>query len=360
MNHAEASSSHASQNTGPKLLDQMRNVLRMKHYSKRTEKAYIDWIKRFIYFHNIQHPKEMGVPEIEQFLTHLAVQQHVAASTQNQALSAILFLYKQVLGIDLGPVNAKRAKTPERLPVVFSRQEVKAVMAHLDGIHWLMAFLLYGSGLRLMECLRLRVKDVDFDYHQILVRDGKGEKDRVTMLPKIVEEPLHQQIKKVKVLHDKDLAEGFGEVWLPYALNRKYPNTAKEFGWQYVFASHKRSVDPRSGKTMRHHVGQKVLQAAVKKAIKAAGITKHASCHTFRHSFATHLLEAGYDIRTVQELLGHKDVSTTMIYTHVLNRGGKGVVSPADVIAESRTPYSDMQNDRERFVSPADMPYEEG
>lgn len=316
----------------PKLLDQMRDLLRVKHYSKRTEAAYLDWTKRFIYFHAKRHPKDMGAPEIEQFLTDLAVNGQVAASTQTQALCALLFLYKHVLGIDPGPLNAVRAKKPVRLPVVFSRQEVKAVLAHLDGSHWLMASLLYGSGLRLLECLRLRVKDLDFDYRQIIVRDGKGAKDRVTMLPTSVAAPLRRQIAKAQLLHDRDLAEGFGEVYLPYALAQKYPAAARELGWQYVFPSEKRSVDPRSGKTMRHHLDEKGLQRAVKKAITAAGITKQASCHTFRHSFATHLLEAGYDIRTVQELLGHADVSTTMIYTHVLNRGGKGVVSPADLL----------------------------
>ncbi len=341
--------------TDPKLLDQMRAIIRKKHYSIRTEETYIDWVTRFIRFHHIRHPKEMGVPEIEQFLTYLAIERHVAASTQNQALSALLFLYKQVLMIELGQINATRAKKPERLPVVFSRREVKAILAHVEGLPWLMAYLMYGSGLRLMECVRLRVKDVDFDYHQIVVRDGKGEKDRVTMLPSIVESPLQLQIAKINVLHETDLREGFGEVYMPYALARKYPNKAKELGWQFVFASQKRSVDPRSGKTMRHHVGQKVLQSAVKKAIKATGITKHASCHTFRHSFATHLLEAGYDIRTVQELLGHKDVSVTMIYTHVLNKGGKGVVSPADVFAETRATYHTNQHIGKTVGSPADM-----
>jgi len=315
----------------PKLLDQLRDTLRRKHYSKRTEKTYVDWSKRFILFHNKKHPREMGATEIEGFLTYLAVEKNVAASTQNQALNAIVFLYKEVLGIKFDQLHIEQAKKPERLPVVFSRKEVRAVMAHLDGIYWLMAQLLYGAGLRLMECVRLRVKEVDFDYHQILVRDGKGAKDQVTMLPHIIEEPLRQQIQKVRFLHEKDLAEGFGEVYLPYALERKYPNASKELGWQYVFPAKNRSVDPRSGKTMRHHLDEKSLQRAVKKAVLAAGVNKLGSCHTFRHSFATHLLEAGYDIRTVQELLGHKDVSTTMIYTHVLNKGGKGVISPADM-----------------------------
>lgn len=345
----------------PKLLDQMRHKLRMKHYSKRTEQAYLAWTRRFILFHNKRHPQEMGKPEVEQFLTHLAMDQQVAASTQNQALNAIQFLYTHVLERELGLVQAIRAKRPDKLPVVFSREEVKAILLRLDGIHWLMAYLLYGSGLRLMECLRLRVKDVDFAYHQIAVRDGKGGKDRVTVLPKIVEDPLRKQIAKARALHTQDLAEGFGEVYLPYALDRKYRQAAREFGWQYVFPAEKRSLDPRSGKIRRHHLHEKVLQYAVKKAIRATGIVKHGSCHSLRHSFATHLLEAGYDIRTAQELLGHKDLRTTMVYTHVLNAGGKGVVSPADVIAEARAPYGTRDGVPETFASgipvesPADL-----
>jgi integron integrase len=310
----------------------MRYVLRKLHYKKRTEESSVNWVKRFIYFHKMKHPQEMGAREVELFLTYLAVEKRVAASTRNQALSALIFLYKRVLGIELQGINAQRAKCPKNLPVVFSRREVTAILAHLDGIPWMMAYLMYGSGLRLMECVRLRVKEVDFDYHQIVVRDGKGAKDRVTMLPRILEKPLKQQIAKVKTLHEKDLREGFGEVYMPYALAEKYPNMAKSFCWQFVFASHKRSKDPRSNNIMRHHVQPKMLQRAVGKAIVMAGVQKHGSCHTLRHSFATHLLEAGYDIRTVQELLGHKDVSTTMIYTHVLNRGGQGVISPADVL----------------------------
>ena len=333
MNALQVSPTTTPQNTKPKLLDQMRYVLRKRHYQKRTEDTYINRATRFIRFHNMRHPQEMGVREVEQFLTYLAVERHVAASTQNQALNALVFLYKQVLGIDLQGINAQRAKTPDTLPVVFSKREVKAILAHLQGLHWMMAYLMYGSGLRLMECVRLRIKDVDFDYHQIVVRNGKGAKDRVTMLPRILEDPLKQQIQKVRVLHEKDLTEGFGEVYMPYALAEKYPNVAKSFCWQFVFASHKRSKDPRSDKIMRHHVQPKMLQRAVGKAVVLAGVQKHGSCHTLRHSFATHLLEAGYDIRTVQELLGHKDVSTTMIYTHVLNRGGQGVISPADVLA---------------------------
>jgi len=360
MTHAQNVHDQPSPPDRPKLLDQMRAILRQKHYSLRTEETYIDWAKRFIRFHQLRHPNDMGAPEIEQFLTHLAVTLQVAASTQNQALSALFFLFKQVLGKDPGPVQAIRAKTPKRLPVVLCQQEIKAILAYLDGLPWLMAYVLYGGGLRLMECVRLRVKDVDFTYHQMTVRNGKGAKDRVTMLPNVITDALQQQIMKTRVLHEQDLAEGFGEVYLPYALARKYPNMAREFGWQYVFAARARSRDPRSGKTMRHHIGPKVLQGAVKKAIKAAGITKHASCHTLRHSFATHLLEAGYDIRTVQELLGHKDVSTTMIYTHVLNRGGKGVVSPADIITEPSATYTIKQASKESTISPADMLVREG
>jgi len=317
----------------PKLLDQVREAIRLRHYSIRTEQAYTDWIKRYILFHHKKHPQEMGAAEVERFLTHLAVQGKVAASTQNQALSALLFLYKEVLKVDLPWLSeVKRAKKPRRLPVVLTVEEVKRVLARLDGQHGLMADLLYGAGLRLLECARLRVKDVDFAMGQITVRDGKGEKDRVTMLPRSVFEPLRAYLDKVKVLHEHDLEEGFGEVYLPHALDRKYPHAAKEWGWQYVFPAAGRSVDPRSGKERRRHVDEQSLQRAVKKAVRAAGLTKPASCHTLRHSFATHLLQSGYDIRTIQEWLGHQDVSTTMIYTHVLNRGGHGVASPLDRI----------------------------
>ncbi|MBI1987231.1 MAG: integron integrase [Nitrospinae bacterium] len=317
----------------PKLLDQVRQVIRTRHYSIRTEEAYVHWIKRFVLFHHKRHPKEMGAEEVNRFLSDLAVKQNVAASTQNQALSAILFLYQEVLKQEIGWLgDLIRAQKPKKLPVVFTREEVKSVLNCLSDINRLMANLLYGSGLRLMECLRLRVKDIDFSYNQIVVRDGKGEKDRVTMLPLSLKDPLQRHLKEVKKLHQKDLNDGFGDVYLPYALERKYPNACREWAWQYVFPSLKRSIDPRSGIERRHHLGKEVLQRAVKEAIWKAGIHKAASCHTFRHSFATHLLEAGYDIRTVQELLGHKDVSTTMIYTHVLNRGGKGVQSPADLL----------------------------
>lgn len=315
----------------PRLLDRLRDRIRLKHYSIRTEQAYTHWVRRFILYHDKRHPRDMGAPEVEAFLTYLARQGGVASSTQNQALSAILFLYRQVLGVDLPWLDGvERAKKPQRLPVVMTRDEVRAVLARLDGRAGLMARLLYGTGLRLMECVRLRVKDVDFAAGQITVREGKGDKDRVTMLPGSLVEPLRHEIARVRIIHDDDIGAGFGEVWLPHALARKYSNAGRELGWQYVFPSLKRSRDPRSGRIRRHHVDEKSLQRAVKNAVRAAGLSKPASCHTFRHSFATHLLEEGYDIRTVQELLGHKDVSTTMIYTHVLNRGGRGVVSPLD------------------------------
>lgn len=317
----------------PRLLDQVRDKIRFKHYSIRTEHAYVDWIKRYILFHGKRHPQEMGKQEAEQFLSHLAVDRNVAASTQNQALSAILFLYKEVLEQDIGWLeNVERAKRPARLPVVLTATEVRAVLAYLEGRYRLMANLLYGAGLRLMECVRLRVKDFDFEYRQITVRDGKGQKDRLTMLPDVLIEPLQTHLADVKILHEQDLREGFGNVYLPFALERKYPNAGREWGWQYVFPASQRSVDPRSRIERRHHLDEQTLQRAFKKAVRAASITKPASCHSLRHSFATHLLMSGYDIRTVQELPGHKDVSTTMIYTHVLNRGGKGVASPLDAI----------------------------
>ena len=316
--------------TPRKLLDQVRDAIRLKHYSIRTEQAYVNWIKRYIYFHNVRHPAEMGAPEVQAFLTHLAVEGNVAASTQNQALSALLFLYNAVLHQDLGPIDAMRANKPKRLPSVLTKEEVHRVLGHLSGTHLLMVKLLYGSGLRLMECLRLRVKDLDFAQCQILVRDGKGEKDRVTMLPESVVVPLQDHLRIVKRTHEEDLAKGYGAVYLPYALERKYPNAEREWIWQYVFPANRLSVDPRSGIVRRHHVHESSLQKAVRAAARATGIPKRISPHTFRHSFATHLLEAHYDIRTVQELLGHKDVKTTMIYTHVLNRGGLAVRSPLD------------------------------
>jgi len=316
-----------------KLLDRVRDVTRLKHYSLRTERTYCDWIERFIRFHGMRHPAEMAEPEVGEFLTDLARVGNVSASTQNQALSALLFLYKEVLRQEIGWLKqVERAKKPARLPVVLSRDEVHKIFAHLHGTARLMAGLLYGSGLRLMECVRLRVKDVDFAYARITVRDTKGGRDRVTMLPVNLAAPLQRHLQKVKAQHEQDLADGFGEVWLPDALARKYPRAAREWSWQFVFPSSRISVDPRSQVKRRHHIDESALQQAVKKAVRAAGLTKPASCHTFRHSFATHLLENGYDIRTVQELLGHKDVSTTMIYTHVLNKPGIGVKSPLDHI----------------------------
>ncbi len=315
-----------------KLLDQVRDVLRAKHYSYRTEEAYVDWIRRFILFHNKRHPAEMGAPEIQAFLTYLATERKVSASTQNQALSALLFLYREVLHKEIDTILLSSAKRPERLPAVLTREEVRRLLSHLTGVHKLMAQLLYGSGLRLMECLRLRVKDVDFEYRCIIVRDGKGEKDRVVPLPETVIPELRRQIERVRLLHEEDLAAGYGEVHLPYALAEKYPNAAREFVWQYVFPAPRRSVDPRTGKERRHHMDPTSLQRAVKQAAREAGLQKRVTCHTLRHSFATHLLQAGYDIRTVQELLGHKDVRTTMIYTHVLQRGGLAVRSPLDLL----------------------------
>lgn len=315
----------------PKLLDQVRERVRLKHYSIRTEKTYLAWIRRFILFHDKRHPKNMGKPEVEAFLTDLAVNRQVAASTQNQALNAVLFLYKEVLDIELPWMDdVVRAKRPARIPEVLSASEVARLLAQLDGTYRLMASLLYGSGLRLMEAIRLRVKDVDFDYRQIVVRDAKGAKDRVTPLPNSVTDALKAQIDLVAERHRADLAAGYGSVHLPTALATKYPNAQTELAWQYVFPSSRLSADPRSGMTRRHHLSEKGLQHAVKGALKRAGINKKASCHTLRHSFATHLLERGNDIRTVQELLGHKSVQTTMIYTHVLKLGGQGVVSPLD------------------------------
>jgi integron integrase len=322
----------------PKLLDQVRDVIRRKHFSLRTERAYTDWIRRYILFHNKRHPREMAETELTEFLTHLARDGHVAASTQNQALSAMLFLYKEVLKQEIGWLDkVERSKRPARLPVVLNRDEVREIFAHLHGTRRLMAGLLYGSGLRLMECVRLRVKDVDLAGLRITVREGKGGRDRVTMLPANLASPLRLHLQKVRAQHAEDLAAGFGGVYLPNAFSRKFPRAEKEWAWQYVFPSSRFSTDPRSGEKRRHHVDESVLQVSVKTAVRASDIGKSASCHTFRHSFATHLLENGYDIRTVQELLGHKDVSTTMIYTHVLNRPGIGVRSPLDESQENYT-----------------------
>lgn len=314
-----------------KLLDQVRDSIRLKHYSRRTEDSYVTWIKRYILFHNKRHPLVMGIPEIEAFLTHLAVDQKVAASTQNQAFSALLFLYREVLKKDLeGPIDSIRAKRPKWLPTVLTKDEERRVIGFLSGSHRLMTQLLYGSGLRLMECVRLRVKDLDFAQRQIIVRDGKGMEDRITMLPDSVIIPLQEHLQHVKRLHEEDLARGYGSVYLPFALERKYLNANREWIWQYIFPSDRISKDPRTGIVRRHHVDESNLQRAVREAARLAGLSKRVTCHTFRHSFATHLLQSGYDIRTVQELLGHKDVKTTMIYTHVLQRGGLAVRSPLD------------------------------
>lgn len=322
----------ASSPGSPKLLDQVRDRIRVKHYSIRTETQYIQWLKRFILFHGKRHPRDLGVAEIEAFLTHLAVDGNVAASTQNQALSAILFLYREVLEMELPRLDqVVRAKLPQRLPVVLTRQEVRAVLDKMTGVYGLMAAMLYGTGMRLMECVRLRVKDVEFERGEILIRDGKGAKDRVTMLPEGVVAALQAHLQQRRVLFDEDKKLGKAAVYLPDALARKYPNAPTEWGWQYIFPSGSFSIDPRSGAERRHHLDEKLLQRAMKRAVQAAGIAKPATPHTLRHSFATHLLNSGYDIRTVQELLGHKDVATTMIYTHVLNKGGRGVVSPLDV-----------------------------
>lgn len=317
--------------SSPGLFDEVRRVLRTKHYSIRTEAVYLGWIRRFIVANGRKHPRAMGAPEVERFLTSLAVDGQVAANTQNQALSALLFLYKEVLRIDLPWMeDVTRAKRPRRLPTVLSRTEVQDLLAQLDGRPWLQCSLLYGTGLRLMECLRLRVKDVDFAHNEITVRNGKGSKDRRTVLPKALVEPLQREVERARVLHEADLLAGFGAVLLPHALARKYPNAEREFGWQYVFPSPKRSIDPREKVERRHHFDDGMLSRALKSACRRAGIVKPVSAHTLRHSFATHMIEAGYDIRTVQELLGHKDVATTQIYTHVLNRGAGGVVSPLD------------------------------
>ena len=306
-------------NPKAKLLDQVREVIRFKHYSIRTEQAYIQWIKRFIFFHHKRHPREMGSGEIQAFLTHLAAQQKVAASTQNQALNALVFLYHKVLNVQPGEFGEfERAKRPVKLPVVLTKEETQRLLAAMKpGTLSLMARLIYGTGMRLMECLRLRVQDVDFERNQIAVRDGKGGKDRVTMLPQAVKEELRQHQQRVKILHETDLKEGFGKVYLPYALDRKYPNAERQWGWQYIFPSSKRSTDPRSGQLRRHHTKELCLQRAIKEAVRLAAITKPASCHSLRHSFATHLLARGADLRALQELLGHASLSSTQIYTAV-------------------------------------------
>ena len=328
--HTHAS---ASPPTSPKLLDRLREALASRHYSRRTEESYCHWAKRFIFFHNVRHPAEMAEPEINAFLTYLAVHEKVSASTQNQALSALLFLHRHVLGREIGNLGEViRARKPRHLPAVMTREEVKAVLRCLDGDKWLMASLMYGAGLRLMECLRLRIQDIDFERNEITVRDGKGAKDRRTMLPESLKHPLQGHLRKVKATHEGDLADGWGRAQMPHALDRKYPAAAAEWRWQWVFPQENRWRNASTRDEGRHHIDESLVQRAVKDAVRQSGIVRRATCHTFRHSFATHLLEAGYDIRTVQELLGHQDVRTTMIYTHVLNRGGRGVRSPADTL----------------------------
>jgi integron integrase len=324
-----------------KLLDQYSEFLRNRHYSLRTEKTYISWVRQYILYHDKRHPREMGVAEINDFITHLVNQKTVSASTQNQAISAILYLYRNVLGIQLDEKSLVpiRPTKPKRIPTVLSKDEAKKVIASMSGIYKMMTQIMYGSGLRLMEVMRLRVKDLDFANRQIIVRDGKGENDRVTMFPDVLLEPLRLHLRQVKAQHDLDLAMGYGTVYLPYALERKYLTANREFAWQYVFPAPTLSIDPVSSVKQRHHLNESGLQKAVKQAARLARINKPVSPHTFRHSFATHLLENGYDIRTVQELLGHKDVKTTMIYTHVLQRGGLAVKSPLDEIRERKGKY---------------------
>ena len=315
----------------PRLLDRMREEIRKRHYSRRTEEAYLAWTARFLRFRGNRHPLEVEKTDVEEFLSHLATEKRVAASTQNQALSAVLFFFEHVLGRNLPWINdVVRAKKPRRLPVVLTRQEIQTILLHLHGMKWLAAMLMYGASLRLLECLRLRVKDIDFGYRQVVVRGGKGNRDRVTVLPTSAETRLQHHLEEVKERHDRDLKRGGGYVTLPEALERKYQAANRQWGWQWVFPAHRQFTEPSTGRLFRHHLHDTVIQRAVKEAGARARIQKPVSCHTFRHSFATHLLEDGYDIRTIQELLGHKDVSTTMVYTHVLNRGGRCVRSPAD------------------------------
>ncbi len=315
----------------PRLLDALRDQIRIRNFSIRTEQVYVDWAKRFILFHNKRHPIEMGAPEVEAFLTHLAVQRNVSAATQNQARSALLFMYRHVLHTEL-PWLAEvvQAKASQHLPVVLTHREVRALLDELSGTQHLVSSLLYGTGMRLLEGLRLRIKDVDFERREVTVRCGKGAKDRVTVLPENLMAPLQKQMALARAQHLQDLRDGFGEVWLPNALAVKYPQAARASGWQFVFPSSQRSIDPRSGVERRHHLNEQSIQRAVASGAKRASIDKPCTPHVLRHSFATHMLQAGYDIRTVQELLGHADVKTTQIYTHVLNRGGRGVMSPFD------------------------------
>ncbi len=315
-----------------KLLDQVRTQVRLRNFSIRTEQAYTLWTKRYVLFHHKTHPNLLGPQHVKNFLSHLAVNRNVSASTQNQALNAIVFLYREVLNKDPGKFNDFiRAKPGQQLPVVLTAEEVERILLNLNGLYKLMAGLIYGSGMRLMECIRLRVKDIDFEYLTITVRDGKGHKDRVTMLPQRFSESLQLHLQKIRILHQQDLMDGFGNVFLPYAIERKYPNANREWTWQYVFPACQLSHDPRSGVKRRHHLSESILQKNIRQAVLKSRISKPASCHSLRHSFATHLLKNGYDIRTVQELLGHKNVRTTMIYTHVLGKGAMGVKSPADL-----------------------------
>ncbi len=317
---------------GKKLLEQYREQIRLKQYSFRTEKTYLHWVREYILFHNKRHPKEMGAPEISQFITHLVVARQASASTQNQALSAILFLYRNVLRLQLdeSQLSLTRPKKGKRVPNVLSKEEAKLIIANVEYPYKIMAQIMYGSGLRLMECLRLRVKDIDFENHSILVYDGKGGDDRTTMLPDSLINPLREHLIKIKTLHQADLAAGYGSVYMPFALEKKYPAASKQWIWQYIFPASALAADPQTGIVNRHHIHETALQRAIKNALALTKISKRVTPHTFRHSFATHLLQSGYDIRTVQELLGHKDVKTTMIYTHVLQRGGLAVKSPLD------------------------------
>jgi len=316
-----------------KLLDQVRDVMRLKHYALSTERTYTSWIKRFILFHGKKHPKEMGEPEVEAFLTWLAVERTVSKSTQNQAFNALIFLYREVLNRPLeGRINAVRSSRKQRLPIVMSKEETQRVLNGMSGTTQLMAKLLYGSGLRLMECCRLRVKDIDFEINEIRVKSGKGDKDRLVPLPESIRPTLKTHLDRVKLIHENDLSQGHGEVYLPHALDRKYPGAGKEWKWQDVFPSSRLSKDPRKNVVRRHHMDPSSLDRAIKRAVNLTGLAKRITSHTFRHSFATHLLQSGTDIRTIQSLLGHNDVSTTMIYTHVLRRGGQGVKSPLDTL----------------------------
>lgn len=327
----------AARPKGPRLLERVRATVRAKHYSRRTEKAYVGWIRRFIFFHGVRHPESMAAPEVTDYLSYLATDRNVSASTQNQALSALVFLYREVLDRDLEDLDqVVRAKRPARLPVVLDPVEIESIFRFLRDTPRLMVTLMYGSGLRLMECCRLRVKDIDFARREILVRDGKGRKDRVTVLPSQLMASLHAHLERVRRQHTLDLSDGAGSVDLPDALDRKYPRAAWDWRWQWVFPATRLRRDRRTRRWRRHHLHESVVQRAFRDAVRASGVTKAATCHTLRHSFATHLLERGYDIRTIQELLGHRDVATTMVYTHVLNRGGRGVKSPLDSLIHTR------------------------